>query len=198
MLSAALWWAAFTIIPWRGIRDKPPMDVEEASGGLLARSFGQLWATLKDLRNYPVALTFLLAYLFFNDGIQTVIASAAVFGEKELGFETGTVLGTYLLVQFVAVGGAIAFGRAAAKVGAKRVVLVGLAIWMVIVTVALVVPEENLVPFLLAGGRDRDRPRRHPGARAVVLLAVHPARQGGGVLQPLPRDGPGHVVVRRR
>jgi UMF1 family MFS transporter len=149
LLSGALWWAAFTLIPVRGIQDKPPKAVEDASGGLLARSFGQLWATLKELRGYPVALTFLLAYLFFNDGIQTVIASAAVFGEKELGFETGTVLGTYLLVQFVAVGGAIAFGKAAASIGAKRVILIGLATWMVIVTIALVVPEENLVAFLL-------------------------------------------------
>jgi MFS transporter, UMF1 family len=149
MLSAAVWWAAFTVIPWRGIKDKPPTGIEEAHGGLLARSFGQLWTTLKELRNYPVAVTFLLAYLFFNDGIQTVIYSAAIFGEKELGFESGVVLGAYLLVQFVAVGGAIGFGRAAARVGAKRVVLVGLVIWMVIVTVALVVPEENLVAFLL-------------------------------------------------
>jgi len=149
LLSGAIWWAAFTLIPWRGIKDKPPVGVEQASGGLVARSFGQLLATLKDLRNYPVAVTFLLAYLFFNDGIQTVIASAAIFGEKELGFDTGVVLGAYLLVQFVAVGGAIGFGRAAGRVGAKRVILIGLAIWMLIVTVALVVPEENLVAFLL-------------------------------------------------
>ncbi len=149
LLSGAIWWAAFTLIPWRGIKDKPPYAVEEASGGLVARSFGQLLATLKELRNYPVALTFLLAYLFFNDGIQTVIASAAIFGEKELGFDTGVVLGAYLLVQFVAVGGALLFGRAAARAGAKRVILFGLAIWMVIVTAALVVPEDNLAAFLL-------------------------------------------------
>ena len=151
LLSGALWWAAFTIIPWRGIKDRPPAAVEPAEGGLLARSFGQLWATLKELRRYPVALTFLVAYLFFNDGIQTVIASAAIFGEKELGFSTGTVLATYLLVQFVAVGGAVGFGRAARRFGAKRVILAGLAGWMVIVTAALVVPEESLVPFLLLG-----------------------------------------------
>lgn len=151
LLSGAVWWALFTIIPWRGIRDRPPVAVERASGGLVARSFGQLWATLKDLRNYPVALTFLLAYLFFNDGIQTVIASAATFGEKELGFETSTVLGTYLLVQFVAVGGAIGFGRAARRYGAKHVILAGLVVWMAIVTAALVVPEGRLVPFLLLG-----------------------------------------------
>ena len=68
---------------------QPParhVDAPPASGVLRA-SFGQLAATLRDLRSYPVALTFLLAYLFFNDGIQTVIASASVFGAEELGFE---------------------------------------------------------------------------------------------------------------
>jgi UMF1 family MFS transporter len=151
MLSAAVWWAAFTFIPFRGIRNRPPRDVEPATGGVVSQSFGQLWATLKEMRGYPVALTFLLAYLFFNDGIQTVIASASTFGVEELDFSTGTVLATYLLVQFVAVFGALAFGRAAGRYGAKRVILVGLAIWAVIVTVALVIPAGALVPFLVLG-----------------------------------------------
>jgi MFS transporter, UMF1 family len=151
MLSAAVWWAGFTFIPWRGIKNHQPRAVEAVEGGLFASSFGQLGKTLKDMRNYPVALTFLLAYLFFNDGIQTVISQASLYGEDELGFELGTVLATYLLVQFVAVGGAIAFGRAAARYGSKRVILFGLVIWMGIVTVALVLPEEQLVPFLLLG-----------------------------------------------
>lgn len=151
MLSAAIWWAGFTFIPFRGIQNHPPRAVEAVEGGLFASSFGQLGKTLKDMRNYPVALTFLLAYLFFNDGIQTVISQASLYGTDELGFELGTVLATYLLVQFVAVGGAIFFGRAAGRYGAKRVILLGLVIWMGIVTVALVLPEEQLVPFLLLG-----------------------------------------------
>ncbi len=74
LLSAAIWWAAFTIIPFRGLRNRQPTAVEREPGGLVRQSFGQLAATLKDLRNYPMTLTFLLAYLFYNDGIQTVIA----------------------------------------------------------------------------------------------------------------------------
>ncbi|HYG95215.1 MAG TPA: MFS transporter [Nocardioides sp.] len=151
LLSGAVWWAAFTFIPWRGIKDRQPVAVEQVGGGLLARSFGQLWATLRSLRSYPVALTFLVAYLFFNDGIQTVIASAAIFGEKELGFSTSTVLATYLLVQFVAVLGAVAFGRAARTYGAKKVILAGLVLWMVIVTMAWFIPDESLLPFLALG-----------------------------------------------
>ena len=151
LLSAAVWWAAFTFIPWRGLRNHPPAEVEHVEGGVVQRSFGQLWATLKDLRNYPVALTFLLAYLFFNDGIQTVISQASVYGVEELGFPQGTMLGVYLLVQFVAVGGALLFGRIAATRGAKRTILGGLVIWMLIVTAGLFIPEESLVPLLLLG-----------------------------------------------
>lgn len=151
LLSAAVWWAVFIAIPWRRIQRHQPAAVEDVDGGLLARSFGQLWATLRDLRNYPVALTFLVAYLFFNDGIQTVVGSASIYGTEELGFDQGLVLGTYLLVQLVAMLGALGFGRAAERYGAKRVILAGLVGWMAIVTVALVVPEEQLVPFLALG-----------------------------------------------
>ncbi|HEY9252239.1 MAG TPA: MFS transporter [Nocardioides sp.] len=149
MLSAGLWWAGFIIIPWRRIRRREPADVEDVSGGVVARSFGQLFVTLRELPQYPVALTFLLAYLFFNDGIQTVISSASIYGVEELGFETGTMLGIYLLVQFVAVGGAIFFGRLAKSFGAKRVILGGLVGWMVIVVAAYFVPEQTLLPLLV-------------------------------------------------
>jgi UMF1 family MFS transporter len=149
MLSAAVWWAAFTFIPFLGIRNRPPEHVVPESGGYVSQGFGQLWATLRSLKHYPVALTFLLAYLFFNDGIQTVIASASIYGVEELDFSTGTVLATYLVVQFVAVIGAVGFGRLAERFGAKSVILGGLGIWMLIVTAALFVPARQLVAFLI-------------------------------------------------
>ncbi len=151
MLSAAIWWAAFTIIPFRRLRNHAPVHVVPESGGVLAQSFGQLGATLRDLRNYPVAITFLLAYLFFNDGIQTVIASSSTYGSEQLGFSQSVLIGTILLVQFVAFFGALVFGRAAGRYGAKRVILVGLAIWMLIVTAALFLPAGQVVPFLVMG-----------------------------------------------
>lgn len=151
LLSAAAWWAGFTLIPFLGLRNRLPLDVVPAEGGIVRGSFVQLWDTLQELRSYPVALTFLVAYLFFNDGIQTVIAQASVYGTEELGFELGTMLGIYLLVQFVAVGGALLFGRLAARRGAKQTILLGLAIWSAIVTAALVMPARQLLPLVLLG-----------------------------------------------
>lgn len=151
MLSACVWWAAFTFIPYLRLNDHPPADVEDVEGSVIARSFGQLGITLRELKNYPMALTFLLAYLFFNDGIQTVIASSSTYGSEELGFGQSVLIATILLVQFVAFGGALLFGRLAKRHGAKHTILGGLCVWMLIVTAALILPEESLVPFLLLG-----------------------------------------------
>jgi UMF1 family MFS transporter len=149
LLSAGIWWAVFTIIPVRGVHARPPVDAASEPGGLLRASFGQLWLTLRDLRRYPVTLTFLVAYLFYNDGIQTVIYASAVYGEKQLGFEKSTVLLAFLVVQLVGVGGALWFGRVALRRGAYRVILVGLFIWLAVVVAGWLTPDENLVLFLL-------------------------------------------------
>ncbi|MDI6908376.1 MFS transporter [Nocardioides sp.] len=149
LLSAGLWWAVFTIIPVRGIRARPPVNPVAEPGGLLQASFGQLWRTLRDLRRYPVTMTFLVAYLFYNDGIQTVIYAASVYGEKQLGFEKSTVLLAFLVVQFVGILGALWFGRVARGRGAYRVILGGLVVWLLVVVAGWLIPDENLPMFLL-------------------------------------------------
>lgn len=153
MLSAAVWWAAFTLIPVLRLRDYPPAPVAPglAQRNVIAQSFGQLHKTLRELPKYPQALLFLLAYLFFNDGIQTVIATASTFGSEELGHGQSLLIATILMVQFVAFGGALLFGRLAVKHGAKRIILIGLGIWMVIVTAALFLPAQQVLPFLALG-----------------------------------------------
>jgi UMF1 family MFS transporter len=149
LLSAALWWAGFTIIPLVRLHNYAPVNLVAAEGSLFQRSFGQLFATLKDMRNYPMTLTFLVAYLFYNDGIQTVIFAASTYGEKQLKFDKTVLIATILLIQFVAFGGALFFGRLAARFGAYRSILYGTFAWMVIVVVAMFLPERNAILFYL-------------------------------------------------
>ena len=98
-----------------------------------------------------MTLTFLLAYIFYNDGIQTVIYSASIYGSEELGFGTSVLITTILLIQFVAFGGALYFGRLAARYGAYKSILWGTFAWMGIVVVAMFLPEKNLPLFLAVG-----------------------------------------------
>ena len=151
LLSAALWWAGFTLVPFLRLRDYAPHDVVRIDGNLLDRSFGQLWRTLKELRAYPMTLLFLAAYLFFNDGIQTVIYAASTYGSKQLGFGSGVLIATILLIQFVAFGGALYFGRLAARYGSYRPILYGIVAWMGIVVAAMFLPAGQVVPFLVVG-----------------------------------------------
>jgi MFS transporter, UMF1 family len=151
LLSAALWWAGFTLIPVLRLRDHPPHHVVAEPGGLLARSFGQLFTTLREMRSYPMTLTFLLAFLFYNDGIQTVIGVASTYGSKQLGFGQSVLIATILLIQFVAYGGALLFGRLAARYGSYRSILWGTYAWMVIVVLAMFLPEKNVALFLTLG-----------------------------------------------
>jgi MFS transporter, UMF1 family len=150
LLSAGVWWGVFTIIPVLGLRHvrgtlATPV---ERSRGVVAGSFAQLADTFRELRLFPQTLLFLLAYLFFNDGIQTVIANSSLYGIEELRFPQQTVLGIFLFVQFVAFGGSVLFGRIADRVGAWRTVLWSLGVWTVIVVVAFFVPARSLVLFV--------------------------------------------------
>jgi UMF1 family MFS transporter len=148
MLSAAVWWAAFTIIPFVRLRDRPAVNAEPVTGGVVARSFTQLWHTLQHARAFPQTLLFLAAYLFFNDGVQTVIYAASVFGSEELGFEEADLFLAILTVQVVAIAGALLLGRLAGRYGAKRVVLGSLVAWVVVILFGFVLPAQKFLLFL--------------------------------------------------
>ena len=151
LLSAGLWWAVFTLIPvigLRRIRGTTATPVER-SAGVVGGTVTQLRATFGELRNYPHTLTFLLAYLFFNDGIQTVIASASLYGTEALGFDTAQLTITILVVQFVAFFGALFFGFVAGRLGAKKTVLGGIVMWTLVVAFAYFVPRGAFTVWLV-------------------------------------------------
>lgn len=150
LLSAGLWWAVFTIIPVRGMWDLRGVEQPAVArtAGIVGGSFAQLRSTFGDLRAYPQTMLFLLAYLFFNDGIQTVIGSSSLYGAEELKFSQSQLIVTILLVQFVAFGGALLFGRLAATIGAWRSILLSLALWTATIAVAFFLPARAFGLFL--------------------------------------------------
>ncbi|GHE23937.1 MFS transporter [Streptomyces capillispiralis] len=148
LASAGLWWGAFALVPLRRLRDRRAPAREAAPPG-----FRQLAATVRDMRRHPLTLAFLLAYLVYNDGIQTVISQASVYGSEELGLGQSTLIVAVLLVQVLAVAGALALGRLARRYGAKRTILGSLAAWTVTLAAGYFLPAGAPVWFFaLAGG----------------------------------------------
>ena len=142
-------------------------------------------ATLRELRQYPVTLGFLIAFLVYNDGIQTVTTVSAQYGDKELHLSNSTLLLGILIVQFVAYGGAIWLGRLAGRWGAKRVILASLVVWLIAIGFGYVMQARAPLQFYALAVADRGRARRQPGAVAIGLLAIDSARIRGALLRVL-------------
>ncbi|MFF8512739.1 MFS transporter [Streptomyces sp. NPDC015492] len=144
LASAGVWWGAFTVVPLRRLRDRRigPEGREGAGDGTVGSGWRQLRETLKDMRRHPLTLSFLLAYLVYNDGVQTVISQASVFGSEELGLDQTTLITAVLLVQVLAVAGALGMGRLARTYGAKRTILASLAVWTLILVAGYFLPAD--------------------------------------------------------
>ncbi len=129
LASAGLWWAAFSLIPLAKLRNRKPARVLEPGENLVRVSFRQLASTLREARGYPGTLTFLLAYLLYNDAIQAVIALSSQFGSDELNMPLSQLTMAILMVQFLAFAGAAIFNRMAGRLGTKATILTALVIW---------------------------------------------------------------------
>ncbi|WP_214105514.1 MFS transporter [Acrocarpospora catenulata] len=152
LASAGLWWGGFTIIPLLRLRNRRPAPTGESAPQAVGRSLRQLGGTVRDLvLRYPRTLLFLLAYLAYNDGVQTVIAFSATYADKELGLSDTVRIGAILMVQFVAFFGALLLGRLATRFGTKKVVLSALAGWTAVVAVAYFLPKGAALPFFALG-----------------------------------------------
>lgn len=149
LASAGIWWGAFTLVPLKRLRDRG----RTASEAPTAQGWRQLAATVRDMRGKPLTLSFLFAYLIYNDGIQTVISQASVYGSEELGLSQSTLITAVLMVQVLAVAGALGMGRLARTYGAKRTILGSLIAWTVTLAAGYFLPAGAPVWFfVLAAG----------------------------------------------
>lgn len=156
MLTAALWWGGFALFTVFLLRepDRPtparhgysdaPGIVTYARLGLL-----RVWHTALKVRRLKHLLLFLVAFMIYNDGIQTVILEAALYGRMELGLSDSHVMITLLIVQFVAVVGALAFAKLTDYLGTKRTVMLTLVGWSLIVIYAFFL--HSMVEFFVLG-----------------------------------------------
>ncbi|MEU6510239.1 MFS transporter [Streptomyces sp. NPDC046942] len=148
LAAAGLWWGAFTLVPLRRLRDRHARVERTTAPGLR-----QLATTVRDMRRHPLTLAFLLAYLIYNDGIQTVISQASIYGSQELGLGQSTLIAAVLLVQVLAVAGALAMGRLARTYGAQRTILGSLVAWTLTLAAGYFLPAKAPVWFfVLASG----------------------------------------------
>ncbi len=130
-LSVALWWGLFSIPLFRNVSE-PPRRVdpgEDPAEKALKVTFRRLRRTLSEIRDHRNAFLLLLAFLLYNDGINTIIRFATVYG-TELGMDREVMIGAILIVQFVGIPFAFLFGSLAERIGTRPAIGIGLAVYV--------------------------------------------------------------------
>ncbi len=130
-VSVGIWWLMFSIPLFLRVAEPRALGSDTPQPVSLSGGFRQLLATFNELRKYRQAFLFLAAFLIYNDGIQTMIRMATIYGEG-IGIDTGAMITALLLTQFIGVPAAFAFGALASRIGAKVGILIGLSIYAVI------------------------------------------------------------------
>ncbi|MCC7309034.1 MAG: MFS transporter [Acidobacteria bacterium] len=154
-LAASLWWGVFAVITFYLLKTRQPEKGVPENSNIITVGFSELWQTLRELRRLRFTLLFLIAYLFYNDGIQTVILQSSVFISYELFTSKGVEVDNAFLIiifciaQISAFAGALIFERIARFLGSKRTIILSLIIWSGIVIYAYAFFQTKTQAYLM-------------------------------------------------
>ncbi len=127
-LSVAVWWAGFSIPFFRRVPEPPVVRRPDAARVPVVEGFSRLVATFRDIRRYRHLVLFLFAYWVYTDGIGTLFRMATAYGD-EIGIGITDMITALILIQATAIPFTFLFGRLARAIGAKRSILLALAVY---------------------------------------------------------------------
>lgn len=132
-LVAGLWWGIFAIPTMIWVKEKKTERIIEPITVLFKASWLNVLSTFRKIKEYKQLVRFLFAYLCFNDGIETVIIMASIYGAQEVGMQAGELVLFFIMVQATGFVGAMFFGYLADKLSNKLVLMITLHVWLIVV-----------------------------------------------------------------
>jgi UMF1 family MFS transporter len=132
-LSVAFWWLIFSLPTFLFLKERPQASLPSIEGSYFLEGYRRLQHTFRRIKTFKELTKFLFAFLIYNDGIETVIVMASIFGANVLGMKTNELIVFFLMVQGIAFVGSMIFGFLADAIGSKRTVMISLGIWSLIV-----------------------------------------------------------------
>jgi UMF1 family MFS transporter len=127
--SVAIWWLLFSLpLLFRVAEPPATVDRRHRPGSTVRLAFVHVWETFRELRGFREAFLMLLAFLLYNDGIQTIIRMAAIYG-AEIGIDQNAQIAAFVIVQFTGVPFSFLFGAVAHRIGAKQAIFSALAVY---------------------------------------------------------------------
>ncbi|MBS1794034.1 MAG: MFS transporter [Acidobacteria bacterium] len=196
LLGGGIWWAGFSIITFFLVKSRQPLRSAPEGKNYIAAGFGELIDTFRELFKLKHTLHFLIAYLLYNDGIQTVITSSALFISQELfvakGLEvdSSVLIISFAIAQLVGMIGSLAFERIAHFTNTKTAIIISLVIWSAIViyaygflqTLTEAYVMSGAIGFVLGGSQALSRSlfsQMIPAGREAAFFGIYAISERG-------------------
>ena len=128
----AIWWGIFAIPLFLMVRERGRREISQKVN-LVRVGFSRVKRTFREIRKYKHLGRFLLSYMLFNEGIETTIITASIFGAEIIGLKTAEIIVFFLVVQATAFAGSLIFGFIVDAIGNKKSLLITLVVWTVII-----------------------------------------------------------------
>jgi UMF1 family MFS transporter len=146
-LIAAGFFGLFSLPLFRMVPESRTADVQKSIS--IAEGYRRLFQTVTHLRQYRSIIRFLLAYFVYNDSILTVIFFSSLFASTVLKMSTTELIIFFMVVQISGLIGSLLFGQITNRIGARRVIIITLLIWIGVVVWAYTV--ETSAQFFMVG-----------------------------------------------
>ncbi len=160
LLTAGLWWGGFALITFSLLKRRKPARDVPIGKNYIAAGFGELGETFRELFKLKQTLRFLIAYLLYNDGIQTVITASSIFIVQEVLMKDANIsesehdkilIIAFLIAQIAAFVGAFVFERIAHFTNSKTAIIISLVIWSLVVIYAYAFLQTKNEAYLMSG-----------------------------------------------
>lgn len=145
-LLVGLWWFGFAILSLRKLPNSVPAGAD-TNRNLLTSGYLELRKVWKQLTHIPVMKRFLVSFFFYNMGVQTVMLAATLYGKSELGIPTENLIIAILLIQLIAIPGAIAISRLSEKIGNFQALIVCVLVWIGVCYGGYILPRGGVYEF---------------------------------------------------
>ncbi|MGV3538332.1 MAG: MFS transporter [Rufibacter sp.] len=127
-LATGLWWFGFAQYSFAYLPSNPTH--QKPQGSYLLNGFRELGKVVRQLKTLPLLKRFLVAFFFYNMGVQTVMYVASLFGSKELNLPDESLITVLLIIQAVAIGGAYLFAWLSSRIGNTKALAWAVLVWV--------------------------------------------------------------------
>lgn len=147
-LLVGVWWWGFAQVPLRRLPNSTPAGTDRHKN-IFTNGYQELKKVWQQLTNIPVLKRYLVAFFFFNMGVQTVMLASALYAKSELQIPDENLIIAILLIQLIAIPGALAISKLSGKIGNLKALMVCIIVWIGICYAAYIVPVKGVSEFYI-------------------------------------------------